>query len=374
MSLLPGLRLGPYEILSPLGAGGMGEVYSSLLPGAPPPLDHVVAKCLAKDPDERWQSAADVASELRWIALTGSQAGAPMEAAPRRTVAGRVWPAVAVALAARCALLGVLAIGRARGPVANAPVLRFSVAAPEGTIFNFGSDSSAEVGGAPALSPDGSRLLYTSITKRAGTDLRIRELGGMGRDDVLVHDPRGCYVGDWSPDGRFALLTCATYAPGEKWSLQLLSVGDRKVSPWLETGSNVRDPVFSPDGRWVAYGSDESGTYEIYVRPFSGEGGKWQVSRGTGSQAKWRGDGRELFYLTADGHMMAVETRAAATGFEAGPPKQLFDPPVAKPQVFPSIPFCVSADGQRFLVITPTGASGPPPLTVVVNWPTLLKP
>ena len=223
----------------------------------------------------------------------------------------------------------------------------------------------------PAFSPDGSRLLYSSIVRPTGTDLRIRDLGGMGPDDVVVHDPRFCYVGDWSGDGRSALMTAG--ALGEKYSIQLLSVGEGKVSPWLVTGSNERDPVFSPDGRWVAYGSDESGAYEIYVRAFSGAGSKWQVSRAAGSQAKWRGDGRELFYLTADGHMMSVETRATAAGFKAGPPKPLFVAPVARPQVFPSAPFCVSADGQRFLVITPTGESGPPPLTVVVNWPAALK-
>jgi len=223
----------------------------------------------------------------------------------------------------------------------------------------------------PAWSPDGKRIGY-ALESGNRMEIREKEIVGSGRDEGLFPPERLDWTGDWSPDGRSILLTSLKPGSGQRFFLSLVSLPQRKVAPWLATEADERDPLFSPDGRWEAHGSNESGLYEIYVRPFPGPGGKWQVSRSAGSQARWRGDGRELFYLSSDGKMMSVETKATASGFEAGPPKVLFEAPVTKPLLYPIAPFDVSADGQRFLIVCPVGGSSPP-LTVVVNWTEELK-
>lgn len=226
----------------------------------------------------------------------------------------------------------------------------------------------------PIWSPDATRIAYTAIHEKSrGGEVRVREVNGTGRDVVLVKGETLDWIGDWSPDGSHILATRLGGSGGRgNFSLQSLSVAEGKWTAWLETDSNERDPVFSPDGRWVAYGSDESGQYEIYVRPFAGPGGKWQISRGTGTRARWRGDGKEIYYISPDGKMMAVEIHVGPAGFDASAPRPLFDVPLAKPVVFPAAPFSVTPDGQRFLIVTPVGEITSRPLTVVVNWPEAL--
>jgi serine/threonine protein kinase len=226
----------------------------------------------------------------------------------------------------------------------------------------------------PIWSPDATRIAYTAISlKPRHGEVRVKEVTGAGRDVVLVEGETLDWIGDWSPDGSHILATRLGDSGGRgNFSLQSLSVADGKWTTWLETDSNERDPAFSPDGRWVAYGSDESGPYEIYVRPFAGPGGKWQISRGTGTRARWRRDGKELYYVSPDGKMMAVEIHVGPAGFDASAPRPLFDVPLAKPVVFPAAPFSVTPDGQRFLIATPVGEITAPPVTVVVNWPEAL--
>ena len=130
-------------------------------------------------------------------------------------------------------------------------------------------------------------------------------------------------------------------------------------------------PFFSPDGRWVAYDSNESGRHEIYVRPFSPEGGagadKWPVSTGGGERPRWRGDARELFYLGPDRRMMAVEVKTAG-GFEAGIPKALFPTRASMPPGLSTAAYAVTADGQRFLINSEGEEAASQPATVVMNW------
>jgi len=136
---------------------------------------------------------------------------------------------------------------------------------------------------------------------------------------------------------------------------------------------------FSADGKWIAYESNQSGRYEIYIRPFTGErpspAGRWQVSNGGGVLPRWRRDGKELFYISGTGgagaKLMAVSVRSSGTSVETDTPRELF--PVTFPGNVTS-PYDVSSDGQRFLVLELTGGNqAPAPLTVVLNWQAGLK-
>jgi eukaryotic-like serine/threonine-protein kinase len=156
------------------------------------------------------------------------------------------------------------------------------------------------------------------------------------------------------------------------WVLPL--EGDRKPAPFLRTEFNEDWASISPDGHWIAYQSNESSRPEVYVRPFSPPGsansssarGKWQVSKAGGGRPHWRGDGKELFYFSADAKLMAVDVSANAA-FQAGIPQPLFNlPPNADPRVTP--------DGKRFLIAAPPQQStAEVPITMLLNWPALLK-
>lgn len=149
---------------------------------------------------------------------------------------------------------------------------------------------------------------------------------------------------------------------------------DLKAIPFLRTKFNESSGRFSPDGRWIAYTSDESGSDEIYVREFSSVSSqrsgdaaeKWLISKRGGSDPRWRGDGKELFYVASDGKLMSVDISAKPV-LEAGAPRPLFQLP---PGV---IGFEVTADGRRFLIGTPVALTAPAPFTVVLNWQMIFK-
>jgi eukaryotic-like serine/threonine-protein kinase len=143
-------------------------------------------------------------------------------------------------------------------------------------------------------------------------------------------------------------------------------MSDRKAVPFLQTPFNETVPAFSPDGHWLAYASDESGRYEIYVRPYPGPGGKWQISTEGGEQPVWNPSGRELFYRSGD-KMMRVEI-GTEPGFAVGKPRILFEGQYATAATFPD--YDVSPDGQRFLMLKPAeqAEAGPTQINVVLNW------
>jgi hypothetical protein len=173
---------------------------------------------------------------------------------------------------------------------------------------------------------------------------------------------------DWSRDGRFILFTQkAARGNWQSWALPLF--GDRKPVPLLQTEFNEADCVFSPDNRWIAYDSDESGRGEVYVRAFA-EGGagvkvfKRQVSTAGGSWARWRRDGKELFFRALDGKLMAVPVKAGST-FEPGIPVALFN---AREYDGTVMGFDASPDGQRFLVSPVIEGNSTRPVNICLNW------
>jgi hypothetical protein len=146
------------------------------------------------------------------------------------------------------------------------------------------------------------------------------------------------------------------------WVLPL--EGERTPFPFLKADSSLRNGQLSPDGRWVGYQSDESGRPEIYLAPFSGSGGKRQVSVSGGQLPRWRADGKELFYIAPNGHVMAAEVSTKGAELEIGAIRSLFGPLPASP----IYPYDVSANGQRFLAILPEEQAAPELLTLVQNW------
>ncbi|MDD1679965.1 MAG: hypothetical protein LUO93_12375, partial [Methanomicrobiales archaeon] len=206
-------------------------------------------------------------------------------------------------------------------------------------------------------------------------DLYQKLADGSGEEGLLFKSNADKYTTSWSRDGRFLLYMNLDPKTGQDlWVLPL--AGERKPIPFLRTEFIERDARFSPDGRWIAYSSDESGNDEVYVRPFvpgaaggSASGGKWLVSKGGGRVPLWRADGKELYYLnSASFDQMAVAV-TAEKAFQAGVPRRLFVAPqiISQPDV--------SADGTRFLfaAIGGPGASAQTPFIVVTNWQAALK-
>jgi Tol biopolymer transport system component len=229
--------------------------------------------------------------------------------------------------------------------------------------FAGGSDN------APTWSPDGTRLAFSS--QRSGNgDLYARAAAGTGSDELLASSKAFKVANSWSPDGRFLVFAASAGAPGSKADLWLLSLSNRRASPLLRTGSDEMAGAFSPDGHWLAYASDESGRFEIYVMKFPAEPGvKWQVSTAGGAEPRWRRDGRELFYVGPDGRVMAVSV-ATGADFEVGKPQAVF---VASLKNAAGARYDVAPDGQRFLLNRPVGDESSPPITLVQNWTALLQ-
>jgi len=215
-------------------------------------------------------------------------------------------------------------------------------------------------------SSDDSRIYFLSL-RTGGGDVYGKPSSGTGADERLAASSMLKVPNSVSPDGRFLLMS--TLNPKTKWDVELISLPDRKVSDFLKTDFDENQGEFSPDGRWVAYSSNESGRWEVYVQPFPGPGGKWQISTAGGSMPVWRRDGRELFYLATDRKLMAVPVRIGAV-FEAESPTPLF-PTHLKSD--PDRHYDVSADGQRFLITMPLGDESAPPITLVQNWTVLLR-
>jgi hypothetical protein len=213
-----------------------------------------------------------------------------------------------------------------------------------------------------------------SSTGRDTFDLFERVVGGTSDRRLVVTSGTAKFADDWTRDGRYIMYE--TDDPKTKYDLWYLPLfGDRKPKPYLQSEFNEAHARFSPDGRWVAYGSDEIGRTEIYVRPFPDAArGKWQVSTGGGDQPYWRGDGKELYYLAPDGNLMAVEVKTGDT-FEPGVPASLFQTNVIPQGLVGSDrnQYVVTSDGQRFLVNSSPAQALFAPITVVFNWTAMLK-
>lgn len=224
------------------------------------------------------------------------------------------------------------------------------------------------------FSPDGSHVAYFEQVESGG-NLYQRLSNGTGKAELIFHT-NFFVLGqmNWSADGRFIVLS--NYDASTRFDLWILPLfGERKAFPYLQTDAREQNGTFSPDGKWIAYESDETGHAEVYVRSFPLEAaGKWQISTTGGQQPKWRRDGKELFYLTLDKKLMATEVQTGQT-FEAGTTRLLFQTH-AEPILIPNSDinqYFVGADGQHFLINTIIENTTPCELTVMLNWKSLLK-
>jgi WD40-like Beta Propeller Repeat len=172
----------------------------------------------------------------------------------------------------------------------------------------------------------------------------LKDANGGQREKLIAHVDADEYPDDWSRDGKYLLY-------GRGPDLWFLTFPEMKSTQFLKTPSTLKNGHFSPDGKWVAYSSNESGKWEIYVTSFPEGRGKWQISNGGGEQPRWRGDGGELFYLSSDGKMMAVRVTEGAN-FDAGAPVALFqanprEPAATSEQTTVSDQHGGEADGRR---------------------------
>jgi dipeptidyl aminopeptidase/acylaminoacyl peptidase len=219
-------------------------------------------------------------------------------------------------------------------------------------------------------SPDGSRVVFTS--DRAGQyDIYEKSTVGIGEATPLLLGGELKIVTDWSPDGRYLLYDSED--PKTRSDIWVLPMDEkRKPIPFARTEAYEGRGRFSPDGRWIAYTSDETGHFEVYVQAFPASGTKAQVSTGGGIEPRWRRDGKELVFATLDRRMMAVEVKSGPV-FEAGPPKELFPLRGVDVSTYRN-PYAMSSDGQRFyMALRKEDATGAP-ISVVLNWTAGLKP
>jgi eukaryotic-like serine/threonine-protein kinase len=215
----------------------------------------------------------------------------------------------------------------------------------------------------PVWSPDGMRIVFNS--SRKGTyDLYVKPSSGAKSEEPLLESPRVKIPLDWSRDGRLVLYQEAD--PKTGWDLWAFSMsGDRKQIAIANTPFEERVGQFSPDVRWVAYQSNVTGTFQIYVQPFPGPGGTWKVSTAGGTDPRWRADGQELFFIAPDAKLMAASVQTSGSSFEAGSPVALFQTRIATTGNFRH-EYDVSRDG-RFLINTLLENAGSP-ITLLLNW------
>lgn len=228
----------------------------------------------------------------------------------------------------------------------------------------------------PVWSADGSHIAFAS-DRHGQHGIYQKSTNGVGAEELLLQSPHTMTPSTWTSDSRF-LLGYDTLGAGNLWLLPL-EPGKRAATRLFSSQSNEVGAKLSPDNRWIAYRSNESGQFEIYVRPFdtsapgtpAANGSEWMVSKGGGDGVRWRRDGNELFFLAPDGTLMSAEVVRTGTGANAGveikAPQKLFRPPSY------SRFWDVAPDGKQFLFPVPSGGTAVEPFTIVLHWTATLK-
>jgi serine/threonine-protein kinase len=225
------------------------------------------------------------------------------------------------------------------------------------TRLTFAGESNSN----PAWTPDGQRIVYSSQEKGGTYNLWWIRADGGGNAQRLAESKSAQYAGSWRFDGK--ALAFSQYNAGTNLDIMILPIEGNEKSVWksgeptpfLNTPSAEGEPAFSPDGRWLAYQSSESGSYEVYVRPFPGPGGKWQISTDAGYLPKWSRNGRKLFYRTGDNKIMVVTYTATGDSFHADRP-QLWSPGQFTELGLFTYNFDLHPDGKRIAVLKAPGA------------------
>jgi Tol biopolymer transport system component len=216
---------------------------------------------------------------------------------------------------------------------------------------------------APVWSPDGSRIAFTS-EREGSRNLFWKSANGATPEESLFKSPDAKIPTDWSRDGRYLLFTStSSKTKTDIWSLAMIE-GERKAALFLGSEANEGQGLFSPDGRFVIYQSDENGIQEIYMRSFPDGAGKWQISKGGGVNPRWSRDGGEIIFVSGGANLMAVKL-SSSSGVQVGEPARLFPG-------YDGGSFDVGPDGRILLAVT-SGQNSVNPIKVILNWQTALK-
>lgn len=250
-----------------------------------------------------------------------------------------------------------------RGVQGNADIWLLDLARGGMTRLTF--DAAIET--RPVWSPDGTRIAFNS--NRTGVyDLYVKPSNGSAAEAPVVQSPNTKLPQDWSTDGRWLLYAEGSRTTGsDLWVVDMADAG-RPPRVVMNTPADERQAQLSPDGRWLAYSTDESGRFEVVVQRFPDAGEKWPVSTSGGGTPRWRADGRELYFVAPDMTMMTAPVRATATAFEAGTPVPLFRARSVDGAGAGNVPeFAVARDG-RFLLNQPVAETTVAPITLILNW------
>jgi Tol biopolymer transport system component len=228
----------------------------------------------------------------------------------------------------------------------------------------------------PVWSPDGRWLLYNSVVgKNEYNNLFLKSANGAGEIQRLTNVETYHVPYSWSDDGRYRLY--AEMSPSNSWDLWIQPTAPgEKPFPFLSSPATEVQGRFSPDGKWIAYTSNESGTDQVYVQAFEGRpasGARLLISPGFGRQPRWRGDGREIFYLAADGKLMAVAVKPTGTSLELGAPVPLFDARSAPVASAARYNYDVTRDGRQFYILARDENEKAIPVTMLLDWEGGLK-
>jgi len=224
---------------------------------------------------------------------------------------------------------------------------------------------------APVWSPDNRRILFFGNFPNRN-DLFTVASDGTGAIETILSNGADNLASDWSSDGKFILFQSAKGGGLSNSDLWIYSLEDKKAEPWIASPYAERQGRFSPDRKWIAYTSNESGRLEVYVRGFMPPGGKWRVSSDGGSSPVWRPDGKEIFFVSPDAKIMSVAVRPGAT-FDGAAATPLFKIPGDMLDLSVVTQYDVAPDGRSFLMNLDTSTEGQRMITLVSNWTSLLK-
>jgi eukaryotic-like serine/threonine-protein kinase len=308
--------------------------------------ERVIAMSVATDGTIVLRSGAGAGRELAWFDRAGKEVGRPPAGdSPALSPDG-----------------SRVAVARALPGSPRADVWILDLARNRSSTVTVGPGSN----NSPLWSPDGVRIAYASARGKPFA-LYERSATGGGEERLLLETPQNVIPNDWSPDGRFLIYRSSPSTTD--MDLWVLSLADQHTRPLVKTEFVEREAQFSPDGRWFAYQSNESGQFEIYLRPFPNEGRMriGPISSNGGVQVRWRRDGRELFYIALDNMLMAVPVHQSPTGEPiAEPPVPLFRTNIGAGDGVTVQDYAVSKDGTRFLINNLKETTLP--LKVILNW------
>jgi Tol biopolymer transport system component len=220
----------------------------------------------------------------------------------------------------------------------------------------------------PVCAPVGSDIVFATLRDGPPNLYRLN-ITAPGSEKPILQSFLPKIANDWSRDGH--LLVYSVMNANTNWDIEVMPIGGGPSTPFAASPAEERNARLSPDGRWMAYNSNESGSFEVYVQPFPATGAKWQVSKGGGQEPQWRHDGRELFYIAPDRKLIGVLVQTGGV-FVPGAARALVETRITSwERSSQGSQYAVTADGERFLVNNATDATLP--ITLVLNWTAVLK-